>query len=392
VIEHRIAKSAMSENMARSGNLPGAEFENLYSRWARGGIGLCITGNVMVDPNHLGEAKNVVLESGSNLDGFKKWAETQNENQMSLWVQLNHPGKQIPKFLNSEPVAPSSIPFDKPLSDFFATPRELTEKEIEDIIESFATSALLTKQVGFKGVQIHGAHGYLVSQFLSPKHNQRKDKWGGSLENRMRFALKIFKSIREKVGSEYPIGIKLNSADFQKGGFTHEESLEVARTLSEAGIDLIEISGGTYEKHAMMGAVKDSTKKREAYFLDYARDIKAAITCPLMVTGGFRSTSAMSEAIENNECDLIGIARPLAFDPDLPKKVFSDPDFKSVIKPLTTGLKSIDQLVPLEIVWYAHHLHQMGKGREPNPNASVWKSIFKTFRDIGINGLLKVRA
>ncbi|MEK6624433.1 MAG: NADH oxidase, partial [Bdellovibrionota bacterium] len=221
-LSNRLAKSAMSENMASKDHTPGDAFYNLYRRWALGGVGLCISGNVMIDKNHLGEPNNVILENDQHLDLFKKWAACTSGTKMALWMQLNHPGKQVPKFLSKKLVAPSAIPLDPGIRPMFATPRALTEKEILEIIHRFSHSAILAKTAGFHGVQIHAAHGYLINQFLSEKHNQRQDQWGGSLENRMRFLLEIYKAMREVVGTTFAIGVKINTADFQKGGFSHE--------------------------------------------------------------------------------------------------------------------------------------------------------------------------
>ena len=300
-LKNRLFKSAMSEQLGDEKHNPKPGLAKLYHRWAEGGIGLSITGNIMVSRDALGEPKNVVLDEKSDLTIFRKWAEAGKHNGSHIWPQLNHPGKQIPSFLTKEPVAPSAIPLSRGLEKGFNTPRALTEQEILAIIAKFATSAKLAKDAGFTGVQIHGAHGYLVSQFLSPRHNQRNDQWGGSLENRMRFVLSVYHAIREQVGEHFPIGIKLNSADFMKGGFTEEDSMQVVQNLAEAGIDLIEISGGTYESPSMMSGkkAKQSTLQREAYFLDYMEKVRKLVSTPLVVTGGFRSAPAMAEALES---------------------------------------------------------------------------------------------
>ncbi|MGZ3809737.1 MAG: NADH:flavin oxidoreductase/NADH oxidase family protein, partial [Bacteriovorax sp.] len=262
VLKNRIGKSAMSENMADRDYTPNEKFQNLYHSWANGGAGLLITGNVMCDKRYLGEPKNVVIEKGFlGTSGLKNWAQAGTSNQTHLWMQINHPGKQSPKFLTKEPVSASAIALKSPLDKMFNPPRALDEKEIYDIIERFTFSAVTAKNAGFTGVQIHGAHGYLINQFLSPLHNTRQDQWGGSLENRMRFVREIYASMRSALGSEFPIGIKLNSADFQKGGFSEEESLEVVKVLASEKIDLIEISGGSYEAPEMMGPKKESTMK-----------------------------------------------------------------------------------------------------------------------------------
>lgn len=392
-LPNRLAKSAMSENMARAGHHPGDEFRTLYDRWAKGGTGLNISGNVMVDSRHLGEANNVVIEEGiENLEGLVNWARSQDGSEMHLWLQLNHPGKQTPKFLTPNPVAPSAIPLPPPLDKMFNTPRELSEEEILDLIQRWGHAAKIAKQCGFKGVQIHGAHGYLVSQFLSPQHNQRADQWGGSPENRMRFVTEVYKCMRENVGPEFPIGIKMNSADFSKGGFSHEEAIEVARALSDLGIDLIELSGGSYEKPVMTGVkIKESTKKREAYFLEYAKDIKAAIKCPLMVTGGFRTGDFMNNALGDGELDIVGLGRPLCINPDFSKQLLEGQPVVSQVRPLSSGVRALDKIFPLEIIWYTRQIQKMGRGEEPNPSAGVYGTIFKAALDTGIQSIRRVR-
>ena len=307
-------------------------------------------------------------------------------------MQLNHPGKQSPKFLSKEPVAPSAISLKKPLDRLFNTPRALTELEILDIIARFAYAAKVCKESRFTGVQIHGAHGYLVSQFLSPTHNQRKDRWGGSLENRMRFVEEVYLTIRKEVGADFPIGIKLNSADFQKGGFTKEDSMAVVKRLSDLGMDLIEISGGTYESPAMMGAAqKESTKAREAYFLDYCEEVRKLVTCPLMLTGGFRSAEGMNAALASGACDVIGVARSLAIQPDFPNQLMTGATVTSQVKPLTTGWKFLDKTFPLEIIWYTDQLHLMGEGKNPNPKKSALGSVLSMVYKLGKNAIKRVR-
>jgi 2,4-dienoyl-CoA reductase-like NADH-dependent reductase (Old Yellow Enzyme family) len=274
----------------------------------------------------------------------------------------------------------------------FNTPRALSEEEIIEIIERFAYAAKVCKENGFTGVQIHGAHGYLVSQFLSPTHNQRSDQWGGSIENRMRFVSEIYKAIRVEVGPHFPISIKLNSADFQKGGFTKEDSMAVVKHLSELGIDLIEISGGTYETPVMTGTnVKASTKAREAYFLDYCEEVRKIVKSPLMLTGGFRSSHGMNEALSSGVCDMVGIARSLAINPDFSNELLSGKDVKSLVKPLTTGFPFLDRTFPLEIVWYTDQIHLLGKGENPNIHRSPLRSVLGMVWELGVNVLKKVR-
>tara|TARA_R110000868_G_scaffold117600_11_gene312344 strand:+ start:4937 stop:6160 length:1224 start_codon:yes stop_codon:yes gene_type:complete len=394
VLPNRIAKSAMSENMARPVFYPGAEFYNAYKTWVDGNVGLCISGNVMVDSRYLGEANNVVIEKGlDNKNELMAWAKASEGKENHIWIQLNHPGKQSPKYLSSKPVAPSATPLAPPLDKMFNEPRALTEEEILDIIERFGYAAKTVKECGFEGVQIHGAHGYLVSQFLSPAHNQRTDKWGGSIENRMRFVVEVYKRIRENVGASFPIGIKINSADFGRGGFTNEEAVFVAKALSELGIDLIELSGGSYEAPVMTGApIKDSTAKREAYFLSYAGAVKEAIDCPLMVTGGFRTGEFINASLEEGSLDVVGLGRALCLNPNFSKQLISGESVVSEVKRLSSGFKFLDAIFPLEIIWYTMQIHRMGAGKKPNPNSSVYTAIAHSMLEVGANSIKRVRA
>ena len=397
-IKNRLFKSAMSEQLGTKEHDPKPGIVTLYGRWAKGGIGLSITGNVMIDRSALGEPKNIVLDERSDLTKFKSWSQAGKQNGAHIWVQLNHPGKQIPSFLCEEPVAPSAISLGRGLDKGFNTPRALTESEILDIIKKFAMSAKLSKESGFTGVQIHGAHGYLVSQFLSSRHNQRDDKWGGSLENRMRFVLSVYSAIREQVGNSFPIGIKLNSADFMKGGFTEEESMQVVQALSDVGIDLIEISGGTYESPSMMGdkggqkGVKESTLKREAYFLDYMEKVRKLVKTPLVVTGGFRSGSSMNEALQTSATDFIGIARTMAVDPEFPNKLMLDNNHSMPLEVPTTGKAMLDKMAMVGLVWYEHQMWRLAKGKNAKPNLSAFGVVIKTLLSAGLYAFKKRRA
>lgn len=391
-VKNRLYKSAMSEQLGDASNAPTKALPVLYETWARGGTGLLITGNVMIDRRALGEPFNVALEDDRDMEAFKEWARAGTLNGTQLWMQLNHPGKQIPKFLSARPVAPSAIPLGYGLEKSFNPPRALTLGEIRDIIERFAVSAALAKEAGFTGVQIHGAHGYLVSQFLSPRHNQRTDDWGGSPENRLRFVVEVYRAIRARVGQDFPVGIKLNSADFQKDGFSEEESMNVVRVLEKEGIDMVEISGGTYERPAMMGAARASTIAREAYFLDYAQKVRETVDLPLGVTGGFRSAPAMNGALKEGHTDMIGLARPLALYPDMPNKLMADPGFGVELKRPDTGVKAVNRMAMLDLTWYESQLALMGKGKAPDPNYNPWLTILHMAGQLGRNAFKKRRA
>ncbi|MEE2764674.1 MAG: NADH:flavin oxidoreductase/NADH oxidase family protein [Pseudomonadota bacterium] len=363
VLKNRICKSAMNEAIATGEGRVVRQFEVLYRTWAEGGAGLLVTGNVMVDKRHANEPLAVAVEDDRDALLLQLWAKAAKSHGGQIWAQLNHPGKQSPKFLNSEPVAPSPIPL---ASEMFIPPRELSETEIWDIINRFARTAEILKDSGFDGVQLHGAHGYLISQFLSPNHNQRQDQWGGALENRMRFVTEVYKAIRAKVGKKFSVGIKLNSSDFQKGGFTNEESIEVCKCLDKLGIDMIEISGGSWENPVnRRGNLKESTRKREAYFLEFAEQLKLAVKAPIMVTGGFRSQAAMNEAIESGAIDVVGLARPLAVDPNMPNKLLKGRNYVSSVQPISTGIKKIDDMAIMEISWYTDQIRRMSEGLDP---------------------------
>ncbi|MBO0588014.1 NADH:flavin oxidoreductase/NADH oxidase family protein [Sporosarcina sp. E16_8] len=394
IIKNRIFKSAMSEALGTAHQNPSESLVTLYKTWAEGGAGIVMTGNVMIDRNALGEPNNVAVEDERDLIMLMKWAKAGTENGTHLWMQLNHPGKQSPKMISKEPVAPSAVPLTGGLKRFFNQPRALQVSEIKDLINRFGEAARIAKKAGFTGVQIHAAHGYLFNQFLSPYHNQRTDEWGGTLANRMRFLEETYKEIRKQVGRSFPIGIKLNSADFQKGGFTEDESMEVLQKMSEIGIDLIEISGGNYENPIMMGAdVKETTKNREAYFIDYAKKAQELISTPLVVTGGFRSQKGMEEAIANGEIDMVGIARPFALVPDLANRIFNGSYETVHAKPIRTGIKQIDKSASLlEIGWYEQQLARMGKSKSPNPDHNVWISLIQNLLGNGRSVFLRRRA
>ena len=309
-------------------------------------------------------------------------------------VQLSHPGRQCPKGLNKETVAPSAVPFSPVLATTFATPRELTHNEILDLIERFATAAAVCEKAGFEGVQLHGAHGYLISEFLSPLTNKRQDQWGGSIENRMRFLLEIYKAVRAATSENFIVSVKLNSADFQRGGITEEEVITVFKAIDTAGIDLIEISGGTYEAPAMAGAKSDqrraSTIAREAYFLDFAEKIRKEVSCKLMVTGGFRTVKGMNDALASGACDFIGIARPLAVETDLTDRLIAGQDVRYAVKPIKTGIPFIDKMAIMEIVWYAAQFKAIAQGKAPNPKLSPLK-VFINYAKGNVKAIIQGR-
>ncbi len=382
-LPNRLAKAAMSEQLSDYHNRPTTELVRLYQRWADGGVGLNITGNVMVDRRALGEPCNVVVEDERDLDKLSEWAKAGKSRGGKFIMQINHPGRQSPTFVSSEPVAPSAIAVNVGVG-MFARPRALTEKEILEIIERFGQTAKVALKAGFDGVQIHSAHGYLSNQFLSPLTNLRTDDWGGSAENRRRFLLEVVRSARKAMGKKAILSVKLNSEDFQKGGFSQEESMAVVQELEKEQIDLLEISGGTYEASAMIGdGQKESTKKREAYFLEYAEKVRKQVKIPLMLTGGFRTAEAMKSALADGTVDLIGLARPLAVEPDLPARILASNADAQPAARHGVGIKMFDGFV--ELMWYAQQLHRMGAGKDPDPNRSAWLTLLSGLWHDGIS-------
>jgi 2,4-dienoyl-CoA reductase-like NADH-dependent reductase (Old Yellow Enzyme family) len=391
VLPNRLCKSAMTEGLADKFDQPSAALIQLYKTWSQGGTGLHITGNVMVDRRYLERAGNVVLEDDKNLELFRNWAKQGTLGGNHLWVQLNHPGRQCPKMVSTEPLSPSDVQLA--MLGNFARPRPMDHSNIEEVIARFITSARLVKEAGFTGVQIHCAHGYLLSQFLSPKINRRGDQWGGSLENRARIIRRIIVGVREAVGLNFPIGVKLNSADFQKGGFSLEDCITVASWLGEDGVDLLEISGGTYEQLSLIGVeptdVRESTRKREAYFIEYADRIKHSAKIPVMITGGFRSRDVMERAIKSGEVDVIGLARPLCTEPDCSTKLIQQTiqnidcyEDKLVLGTGFWGNNSPSNLIKAinsfgQVGFYYWQIIRLSKGLTPEPQLGTFKAFLR---------------
>jgi len=381
-LTNRLVKSAMTERISNKNFEPTEGHERLYKDWSDKGAGLLITGNVVIDRKHLESSGNVCFDDQDMLPKISSWAEAAKSNGNHVWVQISHSGRQANKFSTSRPLAPSEVQLKK--MGLFGKPKAMTEQDIEEVIQGFARAAKLAKKGGFTGVQIHAAHGYLLSQFLSPITNRRTDQWGGSLENRSRLLRTIIKKVRLEVGPNFPISVKLNSADFQRGGFSEDESLEVVKMLDAEKIDVLEISGGTYEKLAFFilnkeqSEVKESTKRREAYFIDFAKKVRAISKLPLMITGGFRSYDFCNEVLKNGEVDLIGMARPFITNKDdISGFLKGDiPNLQNLV--LRTGIKEFDDAA--EGGFYARQLIRFSKGKKLKRNMNpLWCSIFLIF-------------
>ena len=391
----------MTEGLAGRLGVPGEELCRLYEIWSDGGAGMLLSGNIMVDRHHLERPGNVVIDSPPDLEmrqALKRWASSATRKGNHFWAQISHAGRQTQKMVNAKPKAPSAVKLALPGGQF-GEPVELNCGEIEDIISRFGICAAAVKEAGFTGVQVHAAHGYLLSQFLSPRSNRRTDEFGGALANRARPLLAIIEEIRSTVGPDYPISVKLNSADFQKGGFAFEDSLQVAKWLEAASVDLIEISGGTYEQPKLLGIdgmeeeenqnIPASTLMREAYFVDFAVAMRKELKIPLMVTGGFRQSIAMKQAIESGGADVIGLGRPMCVMTDAPNQLLNGigelPRYESQLAFFPKWLSWLTKLKILRTVssfavqyWYYGQIDSLGRTGKADPDLSVWAATKQT--------------
>lgn len=376
-IPNRLAKAAMEENMADLNQAPSEALMRLYQAWAEGGAGLIITGNVMVDRRAMTGPGGVVLEDEKYLETFKRWAQIGRAKGAQFWLQINHPGRQMQSNLGQQTWAPSAVALDLgKMSDRFNTPIEMTQEMIDEVIQRFANTARLGEKAGFTGVEIHAAHGYLLSQFLSPLSNKRQDQWGGSLENRARILIEIVKAVRAVVSPQFAVAVKLNSADFQRGGFSAEDAQQVVKMLNEYPVDLVELSGGSYEAPAMQGQARDGrTLAREAYFLEFAQEIRKVAKMPVMVTGGIRRQQVAEQVVANG-VDMVGIATALALDPSLPNQWKQGLNITPELKPITWDNKTLASLANMATVKY--QLRKLSLGKMPNPKVSpLWALILQ---------------
>ncbi|OHW96128.1 NADH oxidase [Colletotrichum incanum] len=363
-LPNRLAKAAMAERFGGKDNLPGSkECLNACIQWARGNWGIVITGNV----------------HRKTLAACRTWAEVCSGHGTKAIVQINHPGRQAP-FTRS--IAPSPVPLDLGSGIFpwlvrklvYGTPSELTKFQIQDVVKQFVHAAKLSADAGFAGVEIHAAHGYLLSQFLSPASNQREDAYGGSPLARAKIVLDVIHEIRKAVPKTFIMGIKLNSADHQSSNDLRE-SIEQLKAITETGIDFIEISGGSIEDPKFSTGPnlekKASTKVREAFFIEFANAIRHEIPhIPVMVTGGIRSRKGMEAIVSGNSCDLVGLARPSVINPMLPKEIILNPEV-----PDDEAVADAKRLDPWRISKYTS-MKAIGTGRE-----TLWYT--KQIRRIG---------
>ncbi|WP_431257845.1 NADH:flavin oxidoreductase/NADH oxidase family protein [Roseateles chitinivorans] len=367
-LKNRIAKAAMEEALAEPGQLPGLGSQTLYRRWAEGGAGLLITGNVMVAPDALTGPGGLVLEAGTPLAPYAAWARAAHAGGARLWMQINHPGRQVFAALGNPGYAPSEVALDMGKhGKLFAPVRALTEAEIATIVRRFADTAHAAREAGFDGVQIHAAHGYLLSQFLSPLANRRDDRYGGPIALRARLLLDVVRAVKAVAGPDFAVAVKLNSADFQRGGFDEADARAVVGLLNAEGIDLLELSGGSYESPAMQGRTADGrTLGREAYFLEFAQDLARLAHMPVMTTGGIRRR-AVAEQVLASGVAVVGLATALAYEPDLPRRWAAA---EAVAEPVavTWKNKSIGSLATMALA--RRQLRRMAAGVAPTRHVS----------------------
>jgi len=359
ILKNRIGKSAMSDSLGDGTGHPTNEQNRLYQRWATGGVAVSIIGEVQATSNYAEKPGNLVLNAASDLAKFRKLAEHGGENDMQLWLQLGHAGalSYVP---TSKPKGPSDL--DLPGLHCVA----LSLDEIHQLPSEFANTAKLAQQAGFGGVQIHAAHGFLLSQFLSPLFNKRSDEYGGTIANRMRLLIETIAQTRAAVGPHFPIAVKLNSSDQLEGGFEEEDALKVVAALDTSSVDLIDISGGTYfpgAKSASDGA------GRGPYFIEFAKRARKMTTRPLMLTGGFKTRMQAEDAIESGAVDVVGLARALTLVPSLPNLWMSEqmpePQFPRFSDAPEGGITA----------WYTMRLTEIGFDEETSKVGDLGQAI-----------------
>lgn len=367
---NRFIKGAMTErisswdpqNLSARG-IPSKNLRNVYRRWGQGAIGNILTGNIMIEYDHLEAAGNPIIPRGAPYEGerfeaFKEMAELGKKEGCLMVGQVSHPGRQVEQRIQKSPISASDVQLEGEVMGMrFAKPRAATDEDIANVKEGFAHAAEYLEKAGYDGIELHGAHGYLLAQFLSPTTNRRTDKYGGSLENRARLIIEIAQEIRKRTKSNFILGIKLNSVEFQDKGFQPEEAKQLCALLEENKFDFVELSGGTYEKLAF-GHQRESTKNREAFFLEFADLIAPVLKqTKVYVTGGFKTAGAMVKALDS--VDGVGLARPLCQEPRLCKDIL-DGKVKGAIK-----MQLDDNNFGITNVAAGTQIRQIGKDQEP---------------------------
>jgi 2,4-dienoyl-CoA reductase-like NADH-dependent reductase (Old Yellow Enzyme family) len=358
-LANRLAKSALSEGLADDRNDVSDRLIDLYSRFAGSGAGLLITGNMLVDRRFLERPGNLVVDEETNTARLGELARAVTRHGVALWAQLNHTGRQTQRLVHPRPVAPSAVPAVK-MFRAFGRPRALLPAEIDDIAQRFVSAAGILERAGFSGVQIHAAHGFLLNQFLSPLMNRRTDAHGGSLENRARLLLDIVRGIKRRCGRDFALAVKLNCSDFQAGGFDVGDFVRVVRLLDGEAVDLVEVSGGSYEA-STFAVAREKAGQERGHFYEEARAARAVARMPIMVTGGFASKQSVLRAHADG-VDVIGLGRAMILDPDFPRRLLDGGDACVRLPRLPSRSRRIAALA--ELGWYSQRLVHVAERRE----------------------------
>jgi 2,4-dienoyl-CoA reductase-like NADH-dependent reductase (Old Yellow Enzyme family) len=411
-LENRLIKASTTECLADPNTaLPNDRHICLYQQWAVGGCGMIITGNVMVDRCCRESSRNVVLDAhndsnNDSLERFQQWAASIRASSSLAIMQLSHPGRQSPLAVtgfSSPPVAPSAgrkarvqLPgaFGKVAGAItIRRPREATLDDIERITQQFVTSARLAEQAGFDGVQIHGAHGYLLSQFLSKSGNLRTDEYGTNPQGRRRFLLEILRAVRQATSDTFVVGVKLNSKDSRTDGKEREdECIDLIQELCSTGLlDFIELSGGSYEDLLFFDDLKEEGK--DGIFIPFAKRLKdmlqqqqhdeeesSSSSMPLIaLTGGFRSASIMEKTIVEQNAHLIGLARPMCLDPSIARDILNGTKDMAPSYKLDFFMAKTLMVPVLNSLWHQRQLKRMSEGKHPDLKLSIWYTLLLTF-------------
>ncbi len=316
-VPNRFVRSATHDFMAEDDGTATERQVHLFRQLAEGEVGLIITGHIYVNPNGKASPRQAGISEDRFIEGLRRITEGVHAFPAKIFAQLAHAGRQTKeKYCGCTPLAPSAV-YEPTLK---LTPKEMTEPDIFGIISDFVQAARRAQEAGFDGVQLHVAHGYLLSSFISPYTNRRMDAWGGPAESRLRIVVEIVRGIKEKLGKGYPLIVKLNSTDFLPAGLHLEESVEMAKILEAEGIDGIEVSGGMSEagKGSMWQGLRPEGE--EGYFVESASKYKRAVRVPIFGLGGNRTFVVMEKIVSDGKADLVSLSRPLIREPYLIKK------------------------------------------------------------------------
>ncbi|KAK0102219.1 hypothetical protein ONS95_005843 [Cadophora gregata] len=386
VAKNRFLKAAMTERLSswdpkdfKARGIPSKNLINVYKRWGEGGFGNILTGNVMIEYDQLEAMGNPIIPreaefSGPRFEAFQELATVAKAHGSLIVAQVSHPGRQVQNRIQKNPISASDVQLEGNVMGMeFAKPHQASQEEINNVIDGFAHAAEFLEKASYDGIELHGAHGYLLAQFLSQSTNQRTDKYGGSLDNRLRLILETTDAIRKRVSKSFIVGIKINSVEFQDKGFSPDEAKELCQALEKAEFDFIELSGGTYESLAFEHK-RESTVKRESFFIEFAEEIVKPLTkTKTYVTGGLKTVGAMVKALDT--VDGVGIARPACQEPHLPK---------DMLEGRVTGaikMKLDDNNFGLTNVAARTQIRQVGKDQEPI-DLSVQENVNGFMRDM----------